>query len=596
MPADRPPHRSTSRRRPAPRRDGTVRAGNRGRKPDPVLKSYRRVRRRRSPLAWFALAVLAIAALVYATPRVAERLGRPQPNKPAAEKPAAETTRSPGKDTEVAETEPTEPESVRAAREAIKVESFLGGQRRDLTGFGPAPKALNLKWKLKLGSGPTQRKSDNALVSWAGSGWTGQPTVVEDGGRTWLLLGAYDHNLHRIDAKNGKVKWEAKWPDVMKGTNTIVPNPSAADEKMRMIVVSGSRRGSDLRVGDKRIAPLRAVSFSTGKELWRLPVPKTHNYSQDVDSSPLWYQGVLYAPVESGYVYALDPFTIEKRDGINQPKVIARSPRLYDASDVRAHPDIGESNLAIEASPSAIEDVIYITSGAGHVYGLDRRTLKVVWDFKTGTDIDGTPSVTKDGKLLVTLEKQYTKKKGGAYLLDPSKPVKDAVVWYYPTPTSGFAEWEGGAVCSVTTNEASNDGSKPRLAALNTIDGKVRIVSIDKTTGPKAKGPGAKNSAPQPVEVFTDSIGSSISSPIIVGDRMVTAGYNNKVYLYRLRFEKTSKDSKGALPSPDGRWWKVTAKRTDSFAGRAAFESTPLVYGGRVYIGCRDGYLYCLGD
>jgi len=33
-----------------------------------------------------------------------------------------------------------------------------------------------------------------------------------------------------------------------------------------------------------------------------------------------------------------------------------------------------------------------------------------------------------------------------------------------------------------------------------------------------------------------------------------------------------------------------------SFAGGGAFESTPVLWKGRVFIGCRDGSLYCVGD
>ena len=510
----------------------------------------------------------------------------------------ASSSQSPSAQPKKTAAEKERPESAEAAeaRRAVKVASYLGGPQRRLDGFGPAPKNLNLVWRTRIGGGPTQRKQDNKTVIWSGTGWTGQPTVVADDDKKWLLIGGYDHNLHRINASSGKVKWESKWPDVMKGTNTVVPNPSPSEDATRIIVVSGSRRGSRYDVGDERIAPLRAVSFSKGKELWRLPVPKTDNYSQDVDSSPLWYKGVLYAPVESGYVYALDPFTTVKKDGKKQPKVLARSPRLYDESDIAAHPDIGGANLAIESSPAAIGDVIYVTSGAGHIYGLDRTTLEVVWDFKTGSDIDGTPVVTADNKLLVTIEKQYVDGRGGLYLLDPTKSPKKAVVWFYPTPTRGFGEWAGGSVGSVGTNDGENDGSRPRLAAFTSIDGPVRLVSIDKVTSKKANGPGPGGKAPIPFEVFVDGIGGSISTPVLVGDYLVAAGYSRAVVLYRLRYKQAEKGDKGALPSPDGRWWTVSVKKVDSFTGGAAFESTPLVYGGHVYIGCRDGYLYCLGD
>jgi len=35
---------------------------------------------------------------------------------------------------------------------------------------------------------------------------------------------------------------------------------------------------------------------------------------------------------------------------------------------------------------------------------------------------------------------------------------------------------------------------------------------------------------------------------------------------------------------------------TSVYTAGNGFESTPLVWGKRVYIGCRDGYLYCLGN
>ncbi len=476
------------------------------------------------------------------------------------------------------------------------MQSYLGGASRRLEGWGPAPDNLNLTWKTRIGGGPTQRKADNALVIWSGTGWTGQSTVVRSGDKNWLLIGGYDHNLHRINAATGKVKWQAEWPDVMKGTNTVVANPEPSEDATRIIVVSGSRRGSDLSVGDKRIAPLRAVSFSKGKELWRLPIPKTDNYSQDVDSSPLWYKGVLYAPVEPGYVYALDPFTTEKVGKHREPRVLARSPRLYDDEDVTAHPDLGEANLAIESSPSAIGDVIYITSGAGHVYGLDRRTLKVVWDFKTGSDIDGTPVVTSDNKLLVTLEKQYVDERGGAYLLDPSKPPADAVVWYYPTPTRGFSEWAGGSVGLSPRTTATMTGLA--LGSQRSTASTVPSAS-SRSTAPRRSGrkdPGAAKKAPAPVEVFVDRVGCI---DLDAGARRRHARHRRLLAQGRAVSAEVQARREGRLRRPTEPRRAVVdriVQAIDSFEGNAAFESTPLVWNGHVFIGCRDGYLYCLGD
>ena len=200
--------------------------------------------------------------------------------------------------------------------------------------------------------------------------------MVEEGGRDYLLVGAYDHNLHRIDALTGKVVWQSPWDDVIKGTNTVFANPHPTSDEDRIIVVAGSRRGSKYKVGDPRIAPFKAVSFATGRELWRFPIPKTPQYSQDVDSSSLLVDDTLYVPVESGYVYGLDPNATETWLSWRKPRVKYQSPPLWTAADVKAHPDIGGANIAIEASPSRIGDRLYISSANSNVR---RSAQTAIW-------------------------------------------------------------------------------------------------------------------------------------------------------------------------------------------------------------------------
>lgn len=522
------------------------------------------------------------------------------PGKPAAAVtpgPSAATTASSGPDASTpAQLASTPDVALGGTGDGIKISTFLGGALRRSYGVGPAPSRLGLVWKAKLGSGQTQRKIDNKLVWWAGSGWTGQCTVVRDKGRDYLLIGGYDHNLHKIDALTGKVVWQYAFADVIKSTNTVIANPHPGSDADRLIVVAGSRRGSNLPVGDPRIAPYRAVSFTTGKELWRLPVPKTVNYSQDVDSSGLMYDGVLYIAVEPGYVYALDPFTTTKVGDHREPKVLVRSKELFTAADAKAHPDLGEANIAIEASPSRIGDTLYIASGSGHVYGLKLPSLDIVWDFHTGSDIDGSTVVGSDGVLLQSIEKEYVKERGGVYAFDPTKAPADSPLWYSPTDGHGISEWEDGVVGSVAVNDQSNlEGKYPRLAAFVSVDGYVRVITRDALTSKSVRAPGARNSLKVPVEVFKGYVGAGISTPIIVGDSMVAAGYDKKVHLYRIGYGASHEGAKGALKSPSGQYWTVSVTQTSTFTAGGPFESTPIVWGGRVYIGCRDGYLYCLG-
>lgn len=475
----------------------------------------------------------------------------------------------------------------------LAIPSYLGSETRRTYGDGKAPQELDLIWKVKIGSGLTARKSDNKLVTWAGTGWTGQPTLVIEDGIPYLLIGGYDHGLRRIDARSGNVVWRAGFDDVIKGTNTVYFDPRRPKGD-RVVVVSGSRRGSKLDIGDPIIAPLRAVSFATGEELWRLPVPRTKNYSQDVDASPLWLDGRLIAALEPGYVVAIDPEVLGPGpDGHPRPSVVATSPLLYTPADVRARPDVGAANVAVEGSPAVLGDRIYVATGSGHVYGLDRKTLAIEWDFNPGGDFDSTVTVTRDGHLLVGLEREYIKGHGGAFLLDPAKPPAEAVIWFFPTADRGIGEWRGGIVGSIAINdEYLPEAGGGRLAAFTSVDGNVYVVSVDETDG-SATGPDGKTALPKPKLVFSDRIGGSISTPVFAHGALVAAGYDNRVHLYRIDY---AADSGGvAVASADGSSTSVDVREVGTFEAGGAFESTPLIWDGRVYLGSRDGYLYCLG-
>jgi outer membrane protein assembly factor BamB len=221
----------------------------------------------------------------------------------------------------------------------------------------------------------------------------------------------------------------------------------------------------------------------------------------------------------------------------------------------------------------------------------------MVWDFKTGTDLDGSSVVGDDGVILQAVEKEYTKLHGGVMALDPSKPPASAPLWYYPTEDRGISEWKGGVVGSVAVNDESNsDGKHPRLAAFVSVDGYLRVIARDALTSQTTKAPGAAGKLPVPKLVYRDNIGAGISTPIIVGDTLIAAGYDRTVHLYRMTYRQASADAAGALQSPSGAFWTVKISERDTFKAAGPFESTAMVWGGRVYLGCRDGYLYCLGS
>jgi len=468
--------------------------------------------------------------------------------------------------------------------DGIKVATFLGDETRRFYGVGPVPETLEVIWRTSIGSGTTGgTASSSGMVQWAGTGWTGQPALVREEGKLYLIVGGFDHNLVKIDAETGKELWAYTFDDVIKGSPTVFRMPDTG----KLAVVCGSRRGFPRAMSDPSIAPVRCVDFETGEELWRLTAPPSRSYSRDADSSPIMIGDTLYVAIETGHVYAVDPTQTEERGGHRWPKILAEQLLI---GDERAASHGG--NRVLESSPSVIGDTIYLASGAGHVYGLDKSDLSVVWDYWIGSDIDGSPVTTSDGHILQSVEKQYIPGKGGVLKLDPRKPADEALVWFFPTGNRTFADWQGGVIGSVSVNDAyGSDRSRPALAAFTAIDGNLYVVSQDETEG-TVSGPQGQAGLPTPKLVFADDVGGGISTPIMVDDYIIQGGYGARMNVYRIDYQ-----AEGGVPLKDraGNQWSVGVEKVASFSA-GSFESTPIVWQGRIYVGSRDGSFYCLGD
>ena len=474
--------------------------------------------------------------------------------------------------------------------DGIKIGTFLGNASRRFYGLGPAPKKLDLIWRTSIGSGLTESFKRKPWT-WSGTGWTGQPSLVRDGGKLYIIIGGYDHGLHKIDAQTGKIVWTYYFDDVIKSSASVFRNPSPSGADDRYIVLAGSRQGYPLPFTDPGIAPYRAVTFGTGKELWRLPVPLTASYSRDCDGSGFFLGGREYIGVESGWFYSLDPLHTQPWVGHREPLI--KASRLLLGGAPASH----GGELTLESSPALLGDTIYIDSGDGHVYGLRRGDLKVVFDYDVGSDMEGTTVPTTRGKLLVPVEKQFIPGHGGVLMLDPSKPAAQSVVWFFPTDDRHFAEWDGGVIGSVAVNDTYNvNGDEPRLAAFIGVGGYLYVVSQDTLASGKVPGPNLTPLMPTPRLVFKTWIGGAISTPILVGNTLIAGGYDDTVHMYHLRFTPSAKGIPGALPCPDGTWRSVSVREVSRFTGGGSYESTPILWDGRVYIGSRDGWFYCLGD
>jgi len=443
--------------------------------------------------------------------------------------------------------------------------TFLGNSERNYYGEG-SPSTLDVVWRHNLGEGETVIGRKTGSVHLKGAGWTGQPLMIKEGRDTFLIQGAYDHNLKKISASDGKLVWQYKFNDVIKGTGTFWHNKTERSAEKRYIILQGSRLGTHHYFDAEEIYSYRAISYTSGEELWRHNSKRTRSYSRDVDASALIENDTAYIGLENSYftVFNPDPDSARQDSAYYLPHIYLQR-LLYHPEDIIKH----KGNLVTEGSPSKIGRRIYIASGSGHVWGYDMDSQKLVWDFFIGSDIDGSPVVTKDSCLLVSVEKQYIDGPGGILKLDPAKPPSEAVRWFFPVEDTLYSGWEGGVIGSVAVTDSYNDEN---LAAFMGIDGKLYIVRHDLTQKDSVVGFDGKTYFPCPELVYKYEVGASISTPVFTKDRLVACGYGG-IYLFSYSENE----------------FQLMARKP------YMVESTPFIAKNRIFIASRNGNLYCLG-
>lgn len=116
------------------------------------------------------------------------------------------------------------------------IQTFLGNWQRNYYGEN-APDTLGLVWKHYLGKGETVISRRIGTKLWAGAGWTGQPLLVKEKDSLYLIQGAYDHHLKKINAETGELIWQYQFDDVIKGTGTIWVNHHADEPENRIVIL-----------------------------------------------------------------------------------------------------------------------------------------------------------------------------------------------------------------------------------------------------------------------------------------------------------------------------------------------------------------------
>ena len=417
---------------------------------------------------------------------------------------------------------------------------FRGNPSRTWYGEGPVPEDPEIAWTFELGCGPSSVGGE--VTQWCGTGWTGQPVVWErDDGVTELIVGAYDHAVHFLDAATGEpTRPEFATLDINKGSVTLDPDGFP-------LIYFGSR--------DDRIR-IVALDRASPAELWAFLTPPGSIWNNDWDGNPTIIDDLLFEGGENGifYVWKLNRGFDDNGMVEVKPDLLFSTPS-YDDELIS---QVGR-NVSIEGSVAIYEDVVYFANSGGRVLGLDLTKIDqgeapVVFKYWVGEDVDATIVIDAEGMLYVSAELEEFRQRaldlGQLIKLDPRKA--DPYVWGVPVPPL-LPDDDGGLWATPALGEG----------VLYTTTQPGEVLAVDTDTGEV---------------MWRDDVGHHAwSSPVLVDDTLIVS-INCEEGGGLRGYDVTD-------PSNPQQLWQIDLET-------GCIESTPAVWKGGIYVASRDGNFY----
>jgi len=340
-------------------------------------------------------------------------------------------------------------------------------------------------------------------------GWVVSSPAVSNG---VVYFGSYDSFFYALDAADGQLKWKFQTAGERRYAGKHLHHLEPAAETMpdpwdfflsSPAVVNGTVFFGS---GDGNIYALDAA---TGAQKWRFQTGDV------VHSSPAIVDNTLYIGSWDTYLYALDTATGKEKGSFRT------------GDDPLVHNHIG-----IQSSPLLLDGVVYFGCRDANVYAVDTSTGKQKWVFANeGSWVNNSP-VIYGGKIYFG-----TSIPGILLALDAKT---GAPVFQLPTGTPVFASMTiagntlyfgnfGGTLTAVdlTTQKVAwtfqTDGAKQNAGALLKEDGTFKFEAI----------------FPSPNLFYDDmvvavskilSMGSILSSPVVVGDTVYFGSADGNLY------------------------------------------------------------------
>ncbi len=427
--------------------------------------------------------------------------------------------------------------------------TFRGNPSRSFYGTGPIPQTKpQVLWHFpKSGNMCAISSDETGPHEWCGTGFTGQPAIFERDGRTWLVFGAYDKNLHFLDANTGeKIIDDFPTGDIIKGSVTIDPDGYP-------IVYIGSRDNY-----------FRAIAFDRGKqpkELWKLSASAVSPtlWNDDWDGAGTVIDDYLFEGGENSQFHIVKlnrGYDANGKVTVN-PKLVFHTPG-WDAQLLK---DTHDNNVSIEGAVTIVGNIVYFANSGGLLQGWDISGLKEgkdptrVFRFWTGDDTDGSIVADDEGYLYVGVEYERdndrNKLVGQMIKIDP-RNAANPLVWKVDDRNRSDGGKKGGVYGSPAIFKD--------LVIWGTNKGDV--VAVERQTG---------------VVRWRIPLTRVHMSPVVVDGVMVVG------------------DCTGALNAYDIDDTSAQPKLLWSMKPGECIESTPAVWNGKLYLGTRGGQFHAIG-
>lgn len=420
--------------------------------------------------------------------------------------------------------------------------TFRGNATRTFSGRGPVPREQPATlWSYP--DAPMCGTNVESGTERCGTAWTGQPTVFDYDGRTWLAVGAYDGQIHLVDANSGRALLPPfATGDWIKASVTVDPDGFP-------LLYVGSNDGN-----------FRVLAFDRSEitELWAVNSLDFEPalFSDDWDASALVIDDHLFQGSENGQFMIVKLNRTTGDDGLATvaPERIFSAP----AWDEQLIVEMGDDNVSIESSMTIVGNTLYFANSQGLVQSWDIGPVRSGGEptrlatFWTGDDTDATIVVDEAGMLYVgsTYERGLPRAQevGQFMKLDPGLG-DTALVWSVNDQAADFSGVLGTAALHDDIVIVPYDGG--------------RLEAYDKNTGE--------------VRWTKQLAGPTWSSPVVVDNVLIQADCAGDVIAWDV--------TDTAADPPE--LWRVNLG--------GCIRSTPAVWNGVVYVGVEDGFVRAIG-